>query len=130
MNIRNQSGDVKARLLAFSSNAGETWSRVRVARELTDPVCQGSLIQYRLPGGQRVLLFSNLNHVKDRENLTVRVSADDGHTWAAGKTIDPGSAAYSDLVIQADGQVGILYEKDNYTKIIYTYFPYAYLTSE
>lgn len=130
MNIRNQSGDVKARLQAFSSNAGEAWTSVRVVHELRDPVCQGSLINYRSPGSRPVLLFSNLNHADNRENLTVRVSDDDGQTWSTGKTIDTGSAAYSDIVVQGEGQVGVLYEKDDYTKITYTYFPYSYLTTK
>jgi sialidase-1 len=30
-----------------------------------------------------------------------------------------GSSAYSDLVIQQDNRVGVLFEKDNYTKIMY-----------
>jgi hypothetical protein len=54
-----------------------------------------------------------------KENLTLYVSADDGKTWRNEKVICKGSAAYSDLVIQADNQIGILYEKDNYTKIVY-----------
>ncbi|GAB3501854.1 sialidase family protein [Spirosoma knui] len=126
MNIRNQSGDVKNRILAFSANAGQTWDSVTVARDLPDPVCQGSMINYR-QSSKPVLLFANANSQTKREKLTVRVSQDDGKSWSAGREIYAGSAAYSDLVIQQDGQVGLLYERDNYTTITYAHFPYTWL---
>ncbi|GAB3750878.1 sialidase family protein [Spirosoma pomorum] len=124
MNIRNQSGDVKNRLLARSSNAGISWEPVEVAQDLPDPVCQGSMIDYPLGGGQSALLFSNPNSQTKRERLTVRVSKDGGQHWSAGKEVYNGSAAYSDLVVPSAGQVGVLYEKDNYTQIVYASFPY------
>lgn len=127
MNSRNQSGDVKNRLLAFSTNAGETWDQVTVANDLPDPVCQGSMIDYR-QGQRMVLLFANPNSQTKREKLTVRVSQDDGKSWSAGREIYAGSAAYSDLVVQQNGQIGVLYERDNYTTITYARFPYDWLT--
>lgn len=127
MNLRNQSGDVKNRLLAFTSNAGETWDQITVAADLPDPVCQGSMISYQPPGGRRVLLFSNANSQTKREKLTVRVSQDDGRTWSAGREIYAGSAAYSDLVVQSDGGLGLLYERDNYSNITYARFSYDWL---
>lgn len=128
MNIRNQSGDVKSRLLAASPDAGQTWEPVRVARELPDPVCQGSMVNYRPRKNQNVLLFSNLNSQNKREKLTVRVSPDNGRSWSAGKEIYAGPAAYSDLVVQRDGRIGVLYEKDDYARIVYTQFGYDWLT--
>ncbi len=116
MNIRNQSGDVKNRLLAYSPNAGESWEAVRIAQDLPDPVNEGSMINYRTGGGKNVLLFSNANSQTKREKMTVRVSQDDGKSWSVGREIYAGSAAYSDLVVQQNGRIGLLYEKDNYTK--------------
>jgi sialidase-1 len=124
MNIRNQSGDVKNRLLASSSDAGASWGPVRVAQDLPDPVCQGSMINYQPRGGASVLLFSNPNSQTKRERLTVRVSRDGGQHWSAGREVYPGSAAYSDLVVTSTRQVGVLYEKDNYSQIVYASFPY------
>jgi sialidase-1 len=86
---------------------------------LPDPVCEGSMINFKTKAGQKLLLFSNLNHSSKRENLTLYVSADDGKTWRSLKVICAGSSAYSDLVIQQDNRVGVLFEKDNYTKIMY-----------
>ncbi|MEZ0487733.1 sialidase family protein [Fibrella aquatica] len=127
MNIRNQSGDVKNRLLTHSSDAGTTWGPVRVAQDLPDPVCEGSMLNYQPANGRGVLLFSNANSQTKREKMTVRISQDDGRSWLAGKEIYAGSAAYSDLVVQHDGQIGILYEKDNYSRIVYTQFSYDWL---
>ncbi len=122
MNIRNQSGDSKHRLLAFSKNAGAKWDTCYIEKQLPDPVCEGSMINYTTKEGQNVLLFSNLNHSTKRENLTLYASVDDGITWRIRKVICEGSSAYSDLVIQQDGKIGVLYEKDNYTKIVYQNF--------
>ncbi|RAJ99897.1 sialidase-1 [Larkinella arboricola] len=127
MNIRNQSGDVKNRLLAYSPNAGESWKPTVVATALPDPVCQGSMINYRTPAGKPVLLFANPNSPAKREKLTVRVSTDDGKTWSAGKEIYSGSSAYSDLVVLSDNMIGILYERNDYTLINFAYFSHDWL---
>lgn len=126
-NCRNQSGDAKYRIQAFTKNAGETWSEVKVMTDLPDPVCQGSMIDFEPKKGKKVLIFSNLNSQTKREKLTIRVSEDDGKSWSAGKEIYAGAAAYSDLVVQKDQQIGVLYEKDDYTKIVYAVFEYNWL---
>ncbi|MPR33935.1 exo-alpha-sialidase [Cytophagaceae bacterium SJW1-29] len=127
LNFRNQSGDVKYRLQGFTRDAGTTWEEVRVMEGLPDPVCEGSLISYQPKKGQPVLLFSNANSQTKRENLTVRTSPDNGQTWSSGQVIYSGSAAYSDLVVQADDKIGVLYEKDAYKRIVYAQFEYSWL---
>lgn len=124
MNIRNQSGEVKNRLLVRSPDGGEQWEAVQVATDLPDPVCQGSMINYPTSGKPTRLLFSNPNSQIKREKLTLRVSQDAGKSWSPGREIYSGSAAYSDLVVEQDGTVGILYEKDNYTTVVYARLPY------
>ena len=47
----------------------------------------------------------------ERENLTVRMSYDDGATWPVTKSIYPGPAAYSSLAVLPDGSIGLLYER-------------------
>lgn len=127
LNIRNQSGDAKYRLLAFSSSAGEKWDTLVVATALPDPVCQGSIVNYTTPSGKNALLVSNLDSQTKREKLTIRISYDNGKTWTPGKLIYAGSAAYSDLAIQRNKQVGVLYERENYTEIVYCSMPYKWL---
>ena len=47
-----------------------------------------------------------------RQNLSIKVSFDDGKTWPVNKTLEPGPSAYSDLAVLTDGTVLCLYEGD------------------
>lgn len=122
MNSRNQSSDVKRRIMARLNKRGTRWKSVAFADDLPDPVCEGAMISFQQPNGKRVLLFSNPNSESKREKLTVRASADNGKSWTLVREIYAGSSAYSDLVIQQDGQIGVLFERDNYSVIAYTAF--------
>ena len=51
--------------------------------------------------------------------MVISLSENGGKTWEKEIIVEPGSAAYSDLVALSDTQVGILYEAENYQKIIY-----------
>jgi len=58
----------------------------------------------------------------------LRISFDEGKTWTKNWIIDnatdpkmmSNNSAYSDLVLVNKQQIGILYEKDNYSKIVFT----------
>lgn len=130
MNCRNQSGDARFRILGFSDQAGAHWSDIRVMNELPDPVCQGSMISYQTPQGKWALLFTNPNSQTKREKLTIRLSTDDGKTWPISREIYAGPAAYSDLVIQQNRNIGVLYEQDGYTRIVYAQFDYDWLVGK
>jgi sialidase-1 len=45
-----------------------------------------------------------------RENLTIKLSHDDGQTWLVSKLLQPGQSAYSDLAVLPDGTILCLYE--------------------
>ena len=109
---------VNRRALAWSSDAGESFSPVTLADELDTPVCQATLIA--LPD-RRVAFASPKG--KNRANMTVWISSDSGVTWPVEKTIYPGSAAYSNLVLLPDNHLGLLYEKDGYQSISFASFP-------
>ena len=47
-----------------------------------------------------------------RQNLSIKLSRDDGKTWPLNKTLDAGPSAYSDLAVLPDGTVLCLYEAD------------------
>ncbi len=119
MSIRNQSGDAKYRLLVRSNDGGETWDSVRVATDLPDPVCQGSILNFTQKNGEKVLLHSNLASQTERCCLVLKISRDEGQTWGAVREIYAGSAAYSDLVELKAGTAGILFECDDYSKIFF-----------
>jgi sialidase-1 len=48
-----------------------------------------------------------------RENLSIKLSRDDGKTWPVNKTLEAGKAAYSDLAVLPDGTVLCLFERGN-----------------
>ena len=86
---------------------------------LVEPVCQASLIRY----SPEVVLFSNPADAKGRHHLTVRASTDQGQTWPRSRLICEGSSAYSSLAVLPSGEIGLLYERDNYKHLTFARFP-------
>lgn len=87
-----------------------------------DPVCQGSVIQWTSThrGAPReFVLFGNPASSSSRSNFTLRVSPDGGDTWPVSRQLYAGSAAYSSICILPDRSIGVLFEKDNYTRITF-----------
>ena len=118
------------RYVHVSSDQGNTWD-TRPEPELIDPGCNGSIIRYTstIDGYQLSrLLFSNAKMKKGRENMTVRISYDEGLTWTEGKTIYPGGSAYSSLTVLENGDIGLFFEKDNYTENLFVSFSLEWLT--
>ena len=130
MNIRNQPGDIRQRIIAISSTGGATWDSVYFDPRLPDPVCEGSLLTVGKRNGKHILAFTNPALPDRRDNLTLRISYDDGETWVTTIPIDrspvnaPNHAAYSDLVRVDDRRVGILYERNDYKEIVFTLSPW------
>ena len=118
------------RFVHTSSDQGKSWS-TRPEPELIDPGCNGSIIRYTsIEEGNELnrLLFCNAKHKKGRENLTVRISYDEGLSWSKGKCIYPGSAAYSTLTVLDNGDIGLLFEKDYYSENMFISFSLEWLT--
>lgn len=131
LNMRNSARD-KRRAYALSGDRGMTWSGRIVDQALIEPVCQGSVLRYSLAvdGGRNRILFSNPAS-ESRENMTVRLSYDEGDSWPVAKPVWPGPAAYSDLVVTADGAIGCLFEcgdKSPYETIRFMRFNLEWLT--
>jgi sialidase-1 len=80
---------------------------------LIEPVCQGSLIWYDHKGRKPFLAFSNPANQKSRINMTVRLSYDQGITWAKKLVLFEGPSAYSNLVTLPNGNLACLYESGN-----------------
>ncbi len=98
-----------------SKDGGLTWESNADAH-LPDPKCNACIIQYtskRDGYSKDRLVFCNAAAVDGRKNLSARISYDGGNTWSAGKVIDSGAAAYSEMTILADGSFGVLYEVVN-----------------
>lgn len=126
MNIRNQKGDPRLRLMAYSRDGGVHWDRVYFDPALPDPVCEGSMLELGLRRGRMQLAFCNAADTAQRNNLTLRVSRDEGRSWYKAISIDRRHvdakgdyAAYSDLVLLDKGKVGVLYERNSYREIVF-----------
>lgn len=124
-NSRNQKGDIRARIIGISSNGGETWDTTYFDRNLPDPVCQASILTIKSRKRNNILAFCNAADEKRRDNLTLRISCNNGKTWKKSFVIyknpsQPDAAAYSDIVKISKKDIGVLYEKDNYSKIVFT----------
>jgi len=126
MNSRNQRGDVRARIVSLSSDGGASWDTTYFDKQLIDPVCQGSILDIGKRKGKNILAFCNASDVKSRNHLTLQISFDEGVSWQKRINIYSGAdaasgkfdfAAYSDLIKMGARHIGILYEKDNYSKI-------------
>lgn len=96
------------RISSISEDGGATWSPMLAEFPLVDPVNQGSMLGFEW-AGKHILLFSNAASTK-RENMAISLSTNDGANWTGRYIVNPGQAAYSDLVIVGSDQLGITYE--------------------
>jgi sialidase-1 len=107
LNIRSYRGNHR-RLISVSKDDGKSWSQPVEDDALIEPVCQASIV--RFPGKKGGLLFANPASTK-RENLTIRLSRDEGKSWQFSKVLHPGPAAYSCMTVLPDRTIGCLYER-------------------
>ncbi len=113
--------EINGRLVSFSSDGGETWSKLRMAKDLLTPACMSSILRYSWPDDETgsVLLHTLPRTQDSRSNGTLMVSRDEGQSWEPVKVIVPGDFAYSCLARLPNGDVGCLYETDDYHKIAF-----------
>lgn len=115
------------RLVAWSSDGGESYTGLRPDSQLVDPANNGAIIRYdevapRGSGRARRLLFVNTAHPTARANLTVKLSCDGGSSWSTAVVIEPGASGYATLVSLPGGDVGVLYERGRYEFITFARF--------
>jgi len=123
MNIRNEA-EAHRRAVAYSPNGAMDWTAPKFDAKLQEPICFGSLLAVprEIAGLGGVLLFSNPDnvarsvdigpkHYRDRKNMTVKLSLNDGTDWAKSLVIEPGFSGYSDLCVAPDGTVYCMYER-------------------
>jgi sialidase-1 len=127
MNSRNQKGDVRARIVSISSDGGATWDTSYFDTTLIDPVNEGSILTIGKKHEKNMIAFCNAADTEQRNNLTLRISYDDGKTWSNSFLIDGSNeanqrdfTAYSDLVQLVKHKIGVLYERNGYKEIVFT----------
>lgn len=121
LNVRTAS-DKNRRVVTTSKDGARRWSKPRFQEDLPDPICFASIVRLstKKNGGMNRILFANPDNLtradgktipnKDRRNLTVKLSYDEGKSWTVKKVIEPGSSGYSDLAVSPDGTIWCLYE--------------------
>ncbi|MFG3259417.1 exo-alpha-sialidase [Streptomyces sp. NPDC048172] len=122
-NMRHNSGG--ARYYATSPDATAPFGAMTRSDALPDPGNNADEIAYLKPGAGKpgltgTALFSNTASTSGRNELTVRLSEDDGATWSRRAVIKPGAAGYSALSVLKDGSVGNLYEVGDKGGIYFT----------
>jgi sialidase-1 len=112
MSIRNKNKG--NRYYTRSTDNGITWATAQLWKDLKEPGCNGDIIRYSMEKngtGKNILLHSIPFDEKDRKNVSVYVSYDEGKTWPTGKTICAGPSAYSSLTVLKDGTIGAYIEE-------------------
>ncbi len=114
LNMRRSSNhETVYRVISTSADGGASWSPLAYDETLIAPRCQGSIIRQTPSDGEgpNLVLFSNPASRNERHEMTVRLSEDDGQTWAHSRTLYAGPSAYSCLVPLDEGRAGCLYER-------------------
>ena len=107
------------RQIHVSKDRGMTWES-RYDKTLEDPQCNAQIMRC----GEK-LLFSNCKSPNRRALLYLRASKDEGATWNDGLCVEPQGAAYSDMAILPNGDIGVIYEGAGYDTIVFTVVPKA-----
>jgi sialidase-1 len=130
VNTREHLGsDPATRAVAYSSDGGETFDAPFAAEpNIVSPVVQNSLIRFAAideGAAKNLLVYAGPGHSKQRRDLTLLTSSDEGRTWSKRLVLHNGPAAYSDLVKLDDNRVGSLYEAGDklYDEILFAAVP-------
>lgn len=92
------------RAVAYSPDGIGGWTRPVFDPHLYDPICDAGIVRY----DSKRILFTNPDSSALpkkptgqglRQNLTVRMSEDDGKTWPVAKLLVPGGTGYSDIAV-------------------------------
>jgi sialidase-1 len=108
------------RVVVTGPDGASHWSAPQYQEDLPDPICEAGFVSLPDKRYKSLLLFSNPDNLtradgkdaisKDRENLTLRLSSDQGKSWTVKRIIDPGRSGYSDLAVLPNRDILCLYE--------------------
>lgn len=124
LNVRNESKEHR-RLVTISSDGASQWSTPRFDENLLEPICMAGLVRYSLataePGTKNRILFSNPHNLtradgketpgksRDRRNVSIKLSEDEGATWPINRSLEQGPSMYSDLAVTNAGTILCFY---------------------
>jgi Neuraminidase (sialidase) len=117
LNIRHESPQHR-RAFSYSKDGVRDWSLPEFHPQLLEPICMGSIVRY----DNKRILFANPhsgeprnpalpegNH--KRQNVSVKLSSDEGKTWPVSRSLEPGPSGYSDLAVGPDKTIYCIYER-------------------
>ena len=119
LNVRSES-KAHRRLVTVSKDGATNWSTPKFDEALLEPICMGGIVRYE-HDGQSLILFSNPHNLekgkgkaepgknRDRKNVSVKISRDEGQTWPVNKSIEPGASMYSDVAVTKSGTILCFY---------------------
>ncbi|WP_254510592.1 sialidase family protein [Anatilimnocola floriformis] len=122
INMRSESPEHR-RAVSISPDGSTKWSTPKFNEQLLEPICMANIIRWpnAKEGSKTGIVFSNPHNLeranakpgqgRDRKNLSLKLSYDEGETWPISKTLEAGSSAYSDLAVSADGSLLCFYER-------------------
>lgn len=126
LNARSES-KVHRRLVTISDDGATGWSTPRFDEALLEPICMAGIVRVRQPQGDRpgLIAFSNPHNLtrgdgkevagrnRDRVNVSIKLSEDEGQTWPFHRSLEPGHSGYSDLAALPDGTILCFYERQS-----------------
>lgn len=119
LNVRSES-KAHRRLVTISPDGATGWSTPQFDEALLEPICMAGITRYS-HDGKSFILFSNPHNLekskgkvepgknRDRKNVSVKVSRDEGQTWPVSKTLEPGPSMYSDIGVTPKGTILCFY---------------------
>ncbi|MDX1948154.1 MAG: sialidase family protein [Pirellulaceae bacterium] len=124
LNARSES-TTHRRLATISPDGATGWSRPKFDEALLEPICMASIVRHSTTttSDKNRIVFANPHNLdradgkakegasRDRKNLSIKLSYDEGSTWGVNKPLEPGHSAYSDLAVLPAGTILCLYER-------------------
>ena len=119
LNVRNES-KTHRRLITTSPDGATHWSTPSFHPSLLEPICMAGIVRYK-HGTENLILFSNPHNLdkakgktipgqnRDRKNLSIKISRDEGNTWPINKLLEDGPSTYSDLAVTKSGNILCFY---------------------
>jgi len=122
LNARNESPRNR-RLVTTSPDGATGWTTPVFDETLVEPICMASLVRLSVEpsSDKNRILFCNPDNLtvaggketpgagRDRKNLTVRLSYDEGQTWPVAKSVEPSWSMYSDIAVSPRGTILCFY---------------------
>jgi sialidase-1 len=120
LNVRSES-KAHRRLITTSPDGATNWSTPKFDEALLEPICMAGIVRYN-HDGKSLILFSNPHNLeggregkpepgksRDRKNVSVKISRDEGQTWPVNKLLENGPSMYSDIAVTHNGTILCFY---------------------